>query len=202
MKTLLAAAAFTTLLGWGTSFAATMNPFTIDFGLTTPAGFTITGESVNNGNCPFGTKPCSHLNDNATITVTNSALFTISSATFRFQGEGNGNGVLFEGLKLGTVVGSAEFKIGASTGFGDGSLGIGSTPIGKKVDYKALFNASFAGIDTFRITSNKVGDNKSAQLRVDTFMGTVAAVPLPAAGWLLIGALGGLGALRRFRKAA
>ncbi len=196
LKSLATAAA---VLWAGASFAAPV-PFIIDFS-TTPSGFTVTGEHVNNGNCPFGTTDCSLVNDNTTIVISNATtLFDILSATFRFQGEGVGNGVLFEGLKLGSVVGSASFKIGASTGFGDGSLSVGATPIDKKIDYLALFNSNFAGIDTFRITSNKV-DKKSANLRVDSIAGTVAAVPVPAAGFLLLGALGGLAALRRRRKA-
>lgn len=188
------------MLWAGASFAAPL-PFILDFS-TTPSGFTIIGGSVNNGNCPFGTTDCSHVNDNATIVISNATtLFDILSATFRFQGEGVGNGVVFEGLKLGSVVGSASFLIGASTGFGDGSLSIGATPIAKKVNYLALFNSNFAGIDTFRITSKKVGNGK-AQLRVDSIAGSVpAAVPVPAAGLLLLGALGGLAALRRRRTA-
>ena len=177
-------------------------PFTFDFS-TTPAGFTITGDSVTNGNCPFGTNPCSHVNDNATITITRTdtiSLFDILSATFRFQGQGNGNGILFEGLLSGSVVGTASFLIGASSGFGDAILALGSTPINRRVDYKALFNSNFAGIDTFRITSVKTGNN-SAQVRVDSIAGSVAPIPVPAAGLLLLGALGGLAALRRRRRA-
>lgn len=179
--------------------AATAQASVIDFS-STPAGFTITGESITNGNCPFDTNPCSHVNDNATILITHAtSLFDILSATFRFQGEGNGNGITFEALRGGSVVGVASFLIGASSGFGDGSLDIGTTPIDKKVDYAVLFNANFAGIDTLRITSSKVG-NKSAQVRVDSI--EAAVVPLPAAGVLLLGALGGLGLMRRRRKAA
>ena len=196
----LATAVVLTVMAGGASFGAPL-PFILDFS-TTPSGFTITGEHVNDGNCPFDTTDCSLVNDNTTIVISNAtSLFDIFSATFRFQGEGVGNGVLFEGLKLGSVVGSASFKIGASSGFGDGSLSIGEVPIAKKINYMALFDSSFAGIDTFRITSDKV-DKKSANLRVDSIAGSVpAAVPVPAAGLLLLGALGGLAALRRRRTA-
>ena len=196
----LATAAVLTVMASGVQ--ASPVPFIFDFS-TTPSGFTITGESVDNsgGNCPFDGEPCSHVNDNDTILIKNAtALFDILSATFRFNGEGSGNGILFEGLLGGSVVGSASFLIGASSGFGDASLSIGSVPIKKKVDYKALFNSNFAGIDTFRITSSKDG-KKSANVRVDDIAGSVPApVPVPAAGFLLLGALGGLAALRRRRK--
>ena len=200
MKKMLATAIVATFLGLGAAYSATV-PFVIDFGAT-PAGFTVSGATVNNGNCPFGTARCSLANDNDTLTVTNStSLFTVASATFRFQGSASGNGVLFEALKFGVVVGKALFKIGASSGFGDGSLSAGSVPIEDKVDYEVMFDGDFAGIDTFMITSDKQG-KKAANLRVDTFKGTVAAVPLPAGGLLLLGALGILGAARRSRKAA
>ena len=178
-------------------------PAEIDFS-NTPAGYTVTGASQTNGNCPFNTAPCSHVNDNETITITRGGnLFDVLSATFRFQGQGNGNGILFQGFVNNMLTASADFLIGASSGFGDGSLSSGSTPIAKKVDYLAAFNAAFSDIDTLTITSAKVG-NKSANVRVDSIKTeyAMAAVPVPAAGLLLFGALGGLAGLKRRRRAA
>lgn len=226
------------LFGAGASQASTVTVNDlIDFS-TTPAGYTITGTSITNGNCPFDTKPCSHLNDNATIEVSRGGnAFDFNGATFRFQGNGTKslNGVLFEGFVWNTVtsaydlVASALFNLGASSGFGDGSIVIGSLAIDNKVDYAAAFDASFDGISLLRITSNKIepavttttktkkkedeGD-KSAQLRIDglavSYLKYVPdpdpepetpAVPLPASGLLLLGGLGAFAAARGRRNA-
>ncbi|MFX0547397.1 VPLPA-CTERM sorting domain-containing protein [Roseovarius sp. S1116L3] len=58
-----------------------------------------------------------------------------------------------------------------------------------------LFSPFLTG-DTLRIAV----DGNASAFRVSSM--TVAAVPLPAAGWLMIAGLGGLGALRRRRKNA
>ncbi len=62
-----------------------------------------------------------------------------------------------------------------------------------------LFGASGLGASSFKIGADGFLDN----FRVKSFeYEKIAAVPLPAGGLLLIGALGGLGALRRRKKAA
>jgi hypothetical protein len=85
---------------------------------------------------------------------------------------GQGSGITFTTLTFGGVA----ITLNAVTG---GFAGTFSAPL------PAVFDLAFTGANTF-----------------DSLQITIAAVPLPAGGLLLLGALGGLAALRRRKMAA
>ncbi|MDB5661592.1 MAG: sorting protein [Cypionkella sp.] len=89
----------------------------------------------------------------------------------------------------------AELTVNSSKG---GSVVLTEAVYGKNNDgnfYNLLGNALFTDVEWVTFTNSGKGN-----VRVDD-IGTPAAVPLPAAGWLMIAGLGGLAALRRKRKA-
>lgn len=97
------------------------------------------------------------------------------------------------------------FDVFSDDGF---SLKINGTEIGREENLTAPANFSFnydagaGGIADFEIAWFEGSTTQAAlgvKLNGDTL---TAAVPLPAAGFLLIGALGGLAAVKRRRKAA
>jgi hypothetical protein len=83
--------------------------------------------------------------------------------------------------------------------------GVGSPIPGSGSSFVTMvytFTASAASVLLgFADTSGTPGDNQGPLLDNIVVASTVAPVPLPAAGLLLIGGLGGLAALRRRRKA-
>ena len=77
------------------------------------------------------------------------------------------------------------------------SAGPPSTSVGSWTEITSLFTISTAG--SYDLGFAATGTSTSLGGFIDNV--SIAAVPLPAAGFLLIGALGGLGFMRRFRKA-
>jgi hypothetical protein len=180
MYRLLSCAAIAALsLGTGVASAATV---TVDFdtgslsgGVYTEDDFTFAsnspgGVSLSN-DC--GSK-CLQLNNNETITVTykNNGLFDLLSFAFRSPGNGG------------------DLEITDNNG--------NSQTITENLNGNALqfisFPGQYNGILSFSWTNAENGSG-----RVDNVSFNISAVPLPAAGWLLLAGVGGLAALRRKR---
>jgi hypothetical protein len=94
-----------------------------------------------------------------------------------------------------------EFSIGNALGYLTGGYATAGTPVsavvGSWTKVWRIFDVTTAGNYDLRFTANGVSDSYGGLLDdVD-----VAQVPLPAAGFALMAALGGLGAMRRRRKA-
>jgi hypothetical protein len=88
-------------------------------------------------------------------------------------------------------LGAFDFGFGLPLGLGDGLTLNGFST--------ALLSGSagtLSGNDWFN------PENGESSLGIYANITAIAPVPLPAAGWLMIAGLGGLGALRRRRKAA
>jgi hypothetical protein len=81
---------------------------------------------------------------------------------------------------------------------------VSSTDIASSYRLDALFTAvnGFAKVLTVSWTGVGVGEAGGTRVAGFQIQGTPTPIPVPAAGFLLVGALGGLAALRRRRKAA
>lgn len=84
----------------------------------------------------------------------------------------------------------------------DGASARGATP-----EFEAVFNVSYlldtsAASGTWWTYDLRNGSGEQVGLSNLALFGTVAPIPLPAAAWLLIGGIAGLGAVARKRKAA
>lgn len=77
---------------------------------------------------------------------------------------------------------------------------LGGGPNDDDIDVSALLK----GVTSFAVGVYDQGSNgrNGDQVRIASIEYELAAVPLPAAGWLMIAGIGGLAALRRKRKAA
>lgn len=181
MKKFLLTAAMLTSTAFGAQ-AATVLLDTDDF--------TFTGGTLQGGNCPDA-GPCLQLagnNNPGGITMTYSGgAFTLTSFIYTLQGT---SGVKATGSDAAGVSGVFEdLQSGGNSGTLTAALAAGST--GVTGDFVDILDVVFTNIGT-------------GAVRIEGFAGTapmpMAPVPLPAAGMLLLTALGGFAAFGR-RKA-
>lgn len=161
----------------------------IDFTGVTPGtytdytedGFVFDEVRIVNGNCDaLSGKPCGAENDNETSTMTavGGGLFDAVSLWFQFLGKGTVND-----LTLTTDQGSYTFLQSVW----------GNNDSGQYVTLSDYANI-FTGISYLTLSTGAGGN-----VRFDDILANPAPVPLPAAGLLLLGGLGVLGAVRRRR---
>ena len=99
-----------------------------------------------------------------------------------------------------TLTFNYQFKSGGDDGVTDGRIVIGGvtyeweTPPDGSISAGSWSGMQFVSIDPI------FGDQPDSPDEVITWDLEISRVPLPAAGWMLIAGLGGLGAMRRFRK--
>jgi hypothetical protein len=146
-------------------------------------GFSFDHASLDNsgGNCPFSNPACMKLNSGrgggfsqTIMTRVGGGVFDLMGFSFEFSGNANVNTLIVSAL-----------------GYGDLTLTVGVGGILKNTSY-SMMNLLFADVEavTFRSTSG-------GTVRIDNISVAIAAVPIPAAGFLLLAGLGGLAAMRR-----
>ena len=140
-------------------------------------GFSFAPARIVNGNC-LSSGGCLGLNDNETTTMSRSGsgAFSLTGFSFNLLGRGTGNSL--------TVTGS-----------NGQSLAFDLSSYSKNSYHSLLFSDEFANVSSVTFSTGGGGN-----VRIDDL--SAAPVPLPAAGWLLLGGLGAIGALRRRRRAA
>jgi hypothetical protein len=140
-------------------------------------GFSFAPIRIVNGNCIDG--GCLALNDNESTGMTYTSapgLFTLTGLSFKLLGKGTGNAL--------TVTGSNGT-----------SLSYAVAAYAKNTYHALLFTNEFANVSSVTFSTGGGGN-----VRVDNLSATAAPVPLPAAGLLLIGGLGVLGAASRRKR--
>jgi hypothetical protein len=149
-------------------------------------GFLFEGVRLVSGNCfndpVTNPESCAAENRNELIRMTrvDGSAFDLTSIWFQILGQGNGasNGFLIQDMINGI---SAVF----------------TQPTYLTNEGYTVTLTQFMGVTELFFSSSPDPGN----LRIDNVGAAPSAVPVPAAGFLLIGALGGLAALRRRRKA-
>jgi hypothetical protein len=179
----------------GAASAATLN-YDLVFSGGPPGGtpynegaFTVDDARIVNGNCDSASSaPCLALNNNETSTVSliNGGMFSLTTFWFQLLGAGT--------KKEGTNTLLVE------TDLSGGALQLAANIFGHNDGgqiYSVAMNALFQNITWLRF-SHQGGGN----VRIDDVgltLNVPAAVPIPAAGGLLLAAFGALGLLRRRR---
>ncbi|MCA8869093.1 MAG: VPLPA-CTERM sorting domain-containing protein [Rhodobacteraceae bacterium] len=87
-------------------------------------------------------------------------------------------------------------ELGHNLGLSHGGCGL----MGPALNHNTCLNAS--EVSTILLSSLVQQDRNGLYIEINPWLVTAAQVPLPAAGWLLIGGIGALAAARRRRKAA
>jgi hypothetical protein len=140
------------------------------------------------GNCPYADPACLKLNNatgggypSAVMTLQSGGMFDLLSFQFQFSGTGNPNTLTV------SAAGYAPLTFTVGAGYA------------KDTDYTYYpVGGIFSNVSSVTFSSSTGGT-----VRIDTINASpVSTIPLPAAGFLLVGALGGLGLMGRRRKAA
>lgn len=148
-----------------------------------------------NGNCGYlGGGSCLAFNTGETTTMTTSpvgGMFDLVSLTFVLVGQT---------AELSVMNFSVDPAGSLLVNFDVGGTNIPGTTIQHNTAYTYYFNGSANGLTEILFDNTGTGN-----VRLGNIVANVvppATIPVPAAGFLLFGALGGLAALRRRRKAA
>lgn len=172
-------------------------------------GFTFNPSNAVGGNCPVpvaAEKPCLAEVKQGEITTmerVGGGSFDLLGVDFLLVGSGNNDGsfLITAGstvleIMFGDLLGSfATYALTHVDGTDTGSVTFNE---GYRLTFAGLFD-DITSVSFSTTTTAKKGD---AQARMDNVVVSVpSAVPLPAAGWLMLAGLGGIAALRR-RKTA
>ena len=143
-----------------------------------------------NGNCGYlGGGTCLAFNTNETTTMTTydpaGGIFNLNSLSFVLVGN-TAELSVFNTSITATGVLIISFDVGDA---------FGAATINNNTAYTYDFNGSADGVTSILFDNTGRGN-----VRIGSIDADLAAIPVPAAGFLLVGALGGLAALRRRRK--
>ena len=158
--------------------ASTLNTVTAPMGLSYSGGF----QTVNDSLCP-NNGTCVKLNNNEAFTITAEPNYTFDVSSFDFGFNGNG--------KANTLSVSVD---------GGAPISLTEVVYPKHNNFTYDFSPDLSGIMSLSFTHS--GGGTVVLGNIDATVNTVSSVPLPAAGVLLLGAVGGIGAFKRRRKAA
>ncbi|MEQ1523295.1 MAG: hypothetical protein ABL936_18670 [Aestuariivirga sp.] len=181
----------------GLSLAVAMTVFaalpasaaTIDFGSGAgddpyvEDGFSFNPSRIVNGNCGID-NPCLALNDNETTVMTYiSGLFNLLSLNFNMLGDGGGNTLTV--FETGNIANTISFSV----------------PTFSKNDYHFWdFGTQFLSVSSITFATTDGGNVRIDDMAATEKLRGNPVGPRPAALPLLLGGLGGLAWLGRFRK--
>lgn len=183
MKHFVKVAALSIAMACGASagYAVPLDPISAPAGLSYSGSYSLPSDS----NCPTSAPSCVKLaaNGNGTFKITADAGYTFDLTSFAFSFDGKGG----NGLTVGYVAGtSGQFTV------------LEADYAQHTVHVYDLSPLPLSNLTMLSFTDVKGGTSLIGDIEITN----VAAVPLPAAGLLLLGGLGGLGLLKRRRKTA